>query len=97
LTELEHQNAPAADRIRQEITEALSGALSGLSPGNSEGNVLRRHLVGVARHALDELRRTGAIGDDAYRQVEAELDWVELSAGAPAVEDGTVSEPGSMI
>ena len=97
LAELEHEHIPAADRLRQEITEALSGTLPGLSPGNSSGNMLRRHLVSVARHALEDLRHTGAIGDDAYRQVEAELDWVELSAGAPSVGDDSIPEPGPMV
>ncbi|WP_445144996.1 cation:proton antiporter [Dyella sp. Tek66A03] len=84
LADLNDQNSPAAERLKLELTEALSGALPGLSPGNSQGNKLRRHLVGVARHAIENLRRIGAIGDDAYRQVEAELDWVELSSGAPS-------------
>jgi monovalent cation/hydrogen antiporter len=94
LAELDHENLPAADRLRQEITEALSGALPGLSPGNSPGNMLRRRLVSIARRSIEELRRADAIGDDAYRQIEAELDWVELSAGAPSQGDGAASGPG---
>jgi CPA1 family monovalent cation:H+ antiporter len=34
----------------------------------------------VARRAIHELRRAGVIGDDAYRIVEEELDWLELSS-----------------
>ncbi|WP_255559919.1 hypothetical protein [Dyella sp. EPa41] len=86
LAELGQDPAPAAERLRQEISEALSGAVREFSPGNSHGNVLRRQLVGVARHAIEDLRRTNKIGDDAYRQVEEELDWLELSAGVPEME-----------
>jgi monovalent cation/hydrogen antiporter len=32
-----------------------------------------------ARTAIDTLRDSGQIGDDAYRQVEQELDWLELN------------------
>jgi hypothetical protein len=37
----------------------------------------RRHVVSVQRHALIELRRHGAIGDDAFMVAE-ELDWFEF-------------------
>jgi monovalent cation/hydrogen antiporter len=97
LAELEGEFSPAAERLRQEITETLGGSMWELSPGNSQGNVLRRHLVGVARHAIEDLRRTGEIGDDAYRQVEAELDWVALSAGVPNAEGNSGSAGSSLI
>ncbi len=38
----------------------------------------RRHVVSVQRHALIELRRRGAIGDDAFHVVEEELDSFEF-------------------
>ncbi len=89
LAELGGDSTPAAERLKQEISEALSGSVREFSPGNSHGNVLRRQLVGVARHAIEVLRRTDKIGDDAYRQVEAELDWLELSAGVPEAGSGS--------
>jgi len=36
--------------------------------------------VAVSRVAIQDLRVAGTIGDDAYRLVEEELDWLELSA-----------------
>jgi CPA1 family monovalent cation:H+ antiporter len=36
----------------------------------------------AARRAIDDLRRAGDIGDGAFRLIEAELDWLELSAGS---------------
>ena len=43
-------------------------------------NALRRDAIMAARSAIDELRRAGTIGDDAYRKVEEELDWLDVSA-----------------
>jgi len=37
-------------------------------------------VVPFARNAIADLRRRGQIGDEAYRQVEQELDWLELTA-----------------
>ncbi len=96
LAELGDESTPAAARLRQEISETLSGSVREFSPGNSHGNVLRRQLVGVARQAIEDLRRTDKIGDDAYRQVEAELDWLELSAGVPNAESGARAADGSL-
>lgn len=82
LAELAQRDTATAEHLRHEITEALSGAGPGLEPGDSPSNVLRRELLAIARNAIDGLRRSHTIGDDAYRQVETELDWMELSAGA---------------
>jgi hypothetical protein len=35
------------------------------------------------------LRRSGIIGDDVYRQIEAELDWQEMGPFTP----GTSAQP----
>jgi len=97
LAALGAEPTPAAERLRQEISEALSGSVREFIPSNSRGNVLRRQLVGVARQAIEVLRRTDKIGDDAYRKVEAELDWLELSAGVPAAEADSAAADGSLI
>jgi Na+/H+ antiporter len=47
------------------------------------GNALRRAVLNAARVRSNELRITGQIGDEAFRVLEAELDWSELGAGAP--------------
>ena len=60
--------------------EALSHAWRGQDPHDAPDNVLRRQVLSKSRRAIDDLRSTGAIGDDAYRRVEDELDWLELSA-----------------
>jgi monovalent cation/hydrogen antiporter len=81
ITELEGDDTAAAERLKLEYGEALSQARSGGNPQDTPDNALRRRVVGASRRAIQALRSTGAIGDEAYRLIEAELDWLELSAG----------------
>jgi len=85
---LGHDQALAAQRLREEYGAALSIARSGGDPSTSPDNALRREVLGSSRAAIEDLRRTDTIGDDAYRQIEAELDVLELMAGTapPASE-----------
>ena len=83
IAELEGDETPAAQRLRLEYEGALSQARRGLNPQDTPDNALRRRVLAGSRRAIDQLRRTGAIGDEAYRRVEEELDWLELSAGPP--------------
>jgi CPA1 family monovalent cation:H+ antiporter len=89
VKELEGTETPAAERLRLEYGEALARAKGGEDPRDTPDNALRRRLVEVSRQAISDLRLSGAIGDDAYRRVEEELDWLELSArpvGSDAAE-----------
>ncbi|MDR6871627.1 hypothetical protein J2Y55_002640 [Bosea sp. BE125] len=63
----------------------MNRAQRGHDPLDTPENDWRRRVVAVARDALDTLRNAGTIGDDAYRRVEGELDWLELSS-LPAEE-----------
>ncbi len=47
-------------------------------------NRVRRRALAAARRTAIAMRRSGEIGDDAYHKFEEELDFAELSAGAPA-------------
>ncbi len=80
LAVLEHNPLAAAERLRLEYEDAMQQVKSGQDPGDRTDNALRREAVTKARSAIDALRRAGTIGDDAYRKVEEELDWLELSA-----------------
>jgi len=59
--------------------EALGVARAGNDPRASSDNTLQQRMIPASRHAIDTLGATGAIGDEAYRAVEKELDWLELS------------------
>jgi ribosomal protein S18 acetylase RimI-like enzyme len=79
LAEVEGGATPAAQRLSQEYQDALMWALDGEYPRDSPDNVLRRRMVAAARKAIEALRSSNSIGDDAYRRVEVELDFMELS------------------
>jgi len=80
IESLSDDATPAAKRLRLEYEEALAHTRRGRDPHDSSDNALRRQVLANSRRALVELRSTGVIGDDAYRHVEEELDWLDLSA-----------------
>lgn len=82
MDELNHSHDPAAERLKLEYGAKLAVAFAGGDPHDSTDSQLRRQIVPHARAAIADLRRSGQIGDEAYRQVEQELDWLELSAQA---------------
>jgi len=77
---LADNSSPAAERLRLEYEDALQQAKSDRNSNDRADNALRREAVTAARSAIDGLRRAGTIGDDAYRKVEEELDWIDLSS-----------------
>jgi CPA1 family monovalent cation:H+ antiporter len=80
MAELADDRTPAAERLRQEYADALDRARVGGNARDTPDNLLRLRLVQASREAIANLRSGGAIGDVAYRRVEEELDWLELSA-----------------
>ncbi|MBB4200484.1 sodium:proton antiporter [Rhodoblastus sphagnicola] len=79
LEALGGEDGPAAERLRLEYASMLEQAKAGQDPYAVPDKILRRQIIPHARHALDDLRCRGEIGDDAYRQVEHELDRLELT------------------
>ena len=65
--------------IGQSVDRAKSADLDDL-PGND----IRRSALAAARKRANELWHDGTIGDEAYRALETEFDWGELSAGGEA-------------
>jgi Na+/H+ antiporter len=57
-----------------------------LSGWRELGNLQRRAQV-EERHVLSELRSRGVIGDDAFHQVEEELDWAEVNVQARPITE----------
>jgi CPA1 family monovalent cation:H+ antiporter len=91
-------DSPAATRLRHEYQEAMAVARAGHDPLDRLDNTLRRRAVDSARLAIDALRRAGTIGDDAYRTVERELDWMELSAAPRQMPAGAlIYEPPAAV
>lgn len=82
MSQLEADHSPAAERLKLQYQEALQQTRDGGDPRNSPDNVLRQSALPSSRKAIEDLRSSGRIGDDAYRTVEQELDWLELSTRA---------------
>jgi CPA1 family monovalent cation:H+ antiporter len=69
--------------LRKELEasiQAIADGAGGLADSPDSG--VRRTALAAARKRANELWHAGTIGDEAYRVLESEFDWGELSAGA---------------
>jgi hypothetical protein len=74
-----HGESEPVAMLRQEYrARAAGGAEAPIDAGSLAG--LQGRAVAVQRRVLQELRRDGTIGDDAYHAIEEELDIIELTA-----------------
>ena len=73
-----------AGRTLVEEYEARLATVSEGAVGPTTLPVLRRRTLAAERRRLVELRREGRIGDDAFHQLEEELDWAEAEASPPS-------------
>lgn len=75
---------PEARRLLQrECRARLAPGGTGAIPGTGLGE-LRRRTLAAERARLAALRREERIGDDAFHQLEEELDWAEAEASSPS-------------
>jgi monovalent cation/hydrogen antiporter len=84
LEEIDGDPSEEAGILRLEYRAMLMRSESdpdgGISSGDLPADPLRRRAIGAARRSLLTLRRSEEIGDDAFHQIEEELDRAELSA-----------------
>jgi monovalent cation/hydrogen antiporter len=86
LASLQHDSSPAADAVRQEFAAHLEhdheddDGHGGEGPG-AEHSRLHREALAAARQAVLAMRESDEIGDDAFHEVEEELDWLEMADG----------------
>jgi len=81
LGSVAQDRSPAADIVRRELG-ALLGSDS--EPGDvmrSAHAEIRRRALQAGRQAVIEMRARDEIGDDAFHQMEEQLDWLEMAAG----------------
>jgi CPA1 family monovalent cation:H+ antiporter len=84
LASFPDDESPAAEAVRQEFTAHLTYA-----PAGSDGDVaarsapddIHRGALQAARQAVIGMRASDEIGDDAFHQIEEELDWLEIAGG----------------
>jgi CPA1 family monovalent cation:H+ antiporter len=62
-------------RLRNDVKDQQAGEST--MPGLA---MIQGRTIAAERRALDRLRSRGEIGDDAYHQIEEELDWAEVHA-----------------
>jgi Na+/H+ antiporter len=84
LDEIDGDPSEEAEILRLEYRALLMRAEGdpdgGVSTGELPADPLRRRAIGAARRSILALRQSEDIGDDAFHQLEEELDWAELSA-----------------
>jgi NhaP-type Na+/H+ or K+/H+ antiporter len=78
MLEAHGASEPVAMLRREYRARAAGGAEAPTDAGSLAG--LQGRTVAVQRRALQELRRDGTIGDDAFHAIEEELDIIELTA-----------------
>jgi NhaP-type Na+/H+ or K+/H+ antiporter len=89
LAGLEHDRSPVAEAVRQEFTAHLGSVDANPEQGEAKRSAHRdihRRALQAARQAVLAMRASEEIGDDAFHQMEEELDWIEMSGGGK--EDG---------
>jgi monovalent cation/hydrogen antiporter len=81
LASFAHVESPVADAVRQEFTAHLaSEGEDGDTGGATQAHgTLRRAALEAARQAVLTMRANDEIGDDAFHQIEEELDWFEMA------------------
>jgi monovalent cation/hydrogen antiporter len=84
LASFAHDESPVGNALRQELTAHLESERAdgdrarATSAAHSE---LHRAAIEAARQAVLDMRANDEIGDDAFHQMEEELDWLEMAGG----------------
>jgi CPA1 family monovalent cation:H+ antiporter len=80
---IDQSRSAIAPTVRQEFMARLSP-----EPRSGEPDVAREELTDLyrqgltaARQAVHTMRNTDEIGDDAFHEIEEELDWLEMAGG----------------
>jgi monovalent cation/hydrogen antiporter len=84
LAALERSGSQLADPVRREFAAHLTSeeqAIDGTAEVRSEHTTLHREALKAARDAVLAMRGNDEIGDDAFHEIEEELDWLEMADG----------------
>ncbi|MBN9255856.1 MULTISPECIES: sodium:proton antiporter [unclassified Mesorhizobium] len=84
LDVLSRKTSAAAAVVREQYeAQRLVAESPGDAQAATEYDRLRLYAINRQRDTLEELRRNGTIGDEAYHRLEEEIDWQELAASPP--------------
>jgi len=87
LASFAHDDSPVAEAVRQEFTAHLAEQQleeRDADSAHSAHGDLHRGALHAARQAVLAMRANDEIGDDAFHEVEEELDWLEMAGGGPS-------------
>jgi CPA1 family monovalent cation:H+ antiporter len=82
LAVFDDDRSPVAEAVRQEFIAHLGTTDTDREEGQARRSAhgdLHRRALAAARQETHIMRGSGEIGDDAFHQMEEELDWIELS------------------
>jgi len=82
LDNLANERSSTVDAVRREFAAHLSAGLPERDASEIAPTVhgeLHRRALAAARRAIATMRTTKEIGDDAFHEVEEELDWLEMA------------------
>jgi len=80
LRQIEMVSTEEADAVRRQYGPRLDIGSEPAAQLGRNATELRKTVLDAARGHANELRLAGMIGDEAFRVLEAELDWAELEA-----------------
>jgi CPA1 family monovalent cation:H+ antiporter len=84
LERLDGDRSAVADAVRQEFIAHLGSVEANLEEGEARRFAHRDIHIGAVHAARDVvlgMRANEEIGDDAFHQLEEELDWIEMASG----------------
>jgi CPA1 family monovalent cation:H+ antiporter len=84
LKAIEDDTSEEARRLREEFAATIAASTHAVEIDEDvpePSSAVRRKAIDAARRRANELRPSGAIGDEAYRVLENEFDWGQLAAG----------------
>jgi CPA1 family monovalent cation:H+ antiporter len=84
LAWFDRDRSPVAEAVRVELVAHLGAVGASAEEGEARRtahNDIHHRALQAARQAVHQMRASGEIGDDAFHQMEEELDWIEM-AGA---------------
>jgi monovalent cation/hydrogen antiporter len=89
LASIADSQSPVAELLRQQFTTRLAHEAADAGAGSaprSAHSELHRAALHAARQAVLAMRADDEIGDDAFHQIEEELDWLEMAGALNATE-----------
>jgi CPA1 family monovalent cation:H+ antiporter len=85
LASFDGDQSPIAEAVRQEFMAHLASTAADPEAADARRSAhsdIHRGAVQAARDIVLAMRATDEIGDDAFHQMEEELDWLEMSDGS---------------